>query len=182
MRSFKFYADYVAFHQLNLWPEEIDFRGIHSIISYNMYSLYSLNRLMPILRSLVLTKHTLINPDIKPINLFYRMESDVWVPINYQLYIGFCKVEKEILKKAKNLEKWQKWSFWDPKRSFWAFLATFKISLSSLQHPSYIGDIRGWRNKDKTRYEKCPIFFHFRYWKLKEFLKVVLNIENLKIA
>ena len=45
-----------------------------------------------------------------------------------ELYLGCCKLGIENLKEAKNDQKW----------SFWAFLAFFPISFSSLQHPNYI--------------------------------------------
>ena len=44
-------------------------------------------------------------------------------------------------KKLKTLKNDQKWSFWHPKCHFWTFLTFFKISLSSLQHPTHDIDV-----------------------------------------
>ena len=59
--------------------------------------------------------------------------------------ITVCKLETQILKEAKNLEKLPKMILLGPKNDsfetqkchFRAFLASFKISLSSLQHPNH---------------------------------------------
>ena len=51
-------------------------------------------------------------------------------------------MENEILKEAKNLQKLPKMIILRPKIDhFSAFLASFNISLSSLQHPHHKGEI-----------------------------------------
>ena len=48
-------------------------------------------------------------------------------------WLGLCKLENEILKKAKKAEKSH---FKTKKCNFWAFLASFKTSFSSLHNPN----------------------------------------------
>ena len=50
------------------------------------------------------------------------------------LKLGLCKLENKILKEVKNAEKSH---FKTKKGHFWLFLASFKISFSSLNNPSY---------------------------------------------
>ena len=65
--------------------------------------------------------------------MFFRF-AKYHFPDNFRPIKHYVK-ENEILKEAKNAQKWHFWSFS-------RFLASFKISFSSLQHPYYVAFFR----------------------------------------